>query len=50
MDEAEKIYQRALQGTKKARGPEHISTLDTVNNLGNLYRNQDKMDETEKMY
>ena len=50
MDEAEKMYQRALQGKEKAWGPEHTSTLDTVNNLGNLYKDQGKMDEAEKMY
>jgi tetratricopeptide (TPR) repeat protein len=37
--EAEKMYQRALDGYKKAWGPDHIFTLDTVNNLGNLYTN-----------
>src|ERR1700741_2582461 len=42
--------QRALQGYEKAWGPEHTSTLDTVNNLGNLYANQGKMDEAERMY
>ena len=31
-------------------GPEHTSTLDTVNNLGNLYKNQGKMAEAEEMY
>ena len=35
--EAEEIYQRALDGKEKAWGPDHTSTLDTVNNLGNLY-------------
>ena len=40
-DEAEKMYQRALQGYEKAWGPDHTSTLDTVNNLGLLYANQD---------
>jgi hypothetical protein len=36
LDEAEKMYQRALQGKEKAWGPDHTSTLDTVNNLGLL--------------
>ena len=48
--EAEKMYQRALEGYEKAWGPEHTSTLDTVNNLGNLYPDQGKMAEAEKMY
>jgi Tfp pilus assembly protein PilF len=38
LDEAEKMYQRALQGREKALGADHTSTLDIVNNLGNLYR------------
>jgi tetratricopeptide (TPR) repeat protein len=50
LNEAEKLYQRALQGYEKAPGAEHTSTLDTVNNLGSLYTNQGKMDEAEKMY
>jgi tetratricopeptide (TPR) repeat protein len=50
MDEAEKMYQRALSGYEKARRPEHISILYTVNNLGNLYADQGKIDEAEKMY
>ena len=50
LDEAEKMYQRALQGYEKARGPDHTSTLDTVNSLGSLYHSQDKLDEAEKMY
>jgi tetratricopeptide (TPR) repeat protein len=50
LDEAEKMYQRALQGKEKAWGPEHTSTLDTVNNLGSLYRDQGKLVEAEEMY
>ncbi len=38
------------EGREKALGPEHTSTLDTVNNLGNLYTNQGKLAEAEKMY
>jgi tetratricopeptide (TPR) repeat protein len=48
--EAEEMYVRALQGYEKAWGPEHTSTLDTVNNLGSLYKNQGKMVEAEQMY
>jgi tetratricopeptide (TPR) repeat protein len=44
------MYQRALQGYEKARGPEHTSTLGTVNNLGNLYAEQGKLDKAEQMY
>ena len=48
--EAERMYQRALEGYEKAWGPEHTSTLDTVNNLGVLYASQGKMAEAEAMY
>ncbi|KAK7959754.1 uncharacterized protein PG986_004608 [Apiospora aurea] len=50
MDEAEAMYQRALQGKEKAWGPDHTSTLDTVNNLAVLYSDQGRMDEAEAMY
>ena len=50
MKEAEDMFLRALTGYEKARGPEHTSTLDTVNNLGLLYKNQGKMKEAEAMY
>jgi tetratricopeptide (TPR) repeat protein len=50
MDEAEKMYERALQGFEKAWGPEHILTFSTVNNLGLLYADQGKIDKAEKMY
>ncbi|KAH8696923.1 hypothetical protein GQ44DRAFT_598083, partial [Phaeosphaeriaceae sp. PMI808] len=41
---------RALRGYEKAWGPDHASTLDTVNNLGALYADQGKPDDAEKMY
>ncbi|KAI9823351.1 MAG: hypothetical protein M1819_001359 [Sarea resinae] len=47
---AEKMYQRALQGYERALGAEHTSTLDTVNNLGLLYTDQDKLGKAEQMY
>ena len=50
LKEAEAMYIRALKGYEKAWGAEHISTLDTVNNLGNLYSDQGKMAEAEAMY
>ena len=46
---AEAIYLRALQGFEKVLGAEHMSTLDTVNNLGILYNNQGRMAEAEAM-
>src|ERR1700761_8099097 len=44
------MCRRALVGKEKALGVDHTSTLDTVNNLGNLYRDQDKLDVAEQMY
>jgi tetratricopeptide (TPR) repeat protein len=50
LDEAEQMYMRALARKEKALGRDHISTLGTVNNLGNLYCDQGKLDEAEQMY
>ncbi|CAM1508710.1 Fc.00g055580.m01.CDS01 [Cosmosporella sp. VM-42] len=50
LDKAEAMYERALQGKEKAWGPEHTSTLDTVNNLGLLYKSQGRLDKAEAMY
>ena len=44
------MYGRALAGREKALGPDHTSTLDTVNNLGILYGDQGKLAEAEQMY
>ena len=49
-DRAGQIYRRALAGKERALGPDHISTLDTVNELGLLYREQGKLGEAEKMF
>ncbi|QPC63176.1 hypothetical protein HYE67_005407 [Fusarium culmorum] len=50
LDKAETMYDRALQGKEKTLGPEHTSTLDTVNNLGILYKSQGRLDKAEEMY
>ena len=50
LDEADQMYERALQGKEKAFGAEHTSTLDTINNLGILYANRGKLAEAEQMY
>ena len=44
------MYQRALEGYEKALGPDHTSTLNTVNNLGILYKDQGRLTEAESMY
>ncbi|KAK3955940.1 Tetratricopeptide repeat-domain-containing protein, partial [Pseudoneurospora amorphoporcata] len=50
LKEAETMYQRALEGYEKALGPDHTSTLNTVNNLGLLYSDQGWLKEAETMY
>ena len=40
LKEADEMYIRVLDGYEKTVGPSHISTFDTVNNLGNLYVRQ----------
>ncbi|EFY89220.1 kinesin light chain [Metarhizium acridum CQMa 102] len=50
LQEAEEMYSRALRGHEKARGPDHTSTLDTINNLGTLYADQGKLQKAERMY
>jgi Tfp pilus assembly protein PilF len=35
---------------EKALGPDHPSTLNTVNNLESLYKAQGKLSEAEQMY
>ena len=47
---ADTMYPGALEGYEKAWGAEHMSMLDTVNNLGLLYAHQGKMAEAEAMY
>jgi Tfp pilus assembly protein PilF len=42
--------QREWDRLEKALGPDHTSTLDTVNNLGLLYCDQGKLNEAEEMF
>ena len=50
LNEAEKMYQRALQGKEKAWGPDRHINTEHGPQLGNLYNSQGKLDEAEKMY
>lgn len=51
MKEAEEMYVRALTGFEKVYDSEHASTLDTIYNLGILYRYQSsRMKEAERMF
>jgi hypothetical protein len=45
----EEMSQRALRRFEKAWGPDHTSTLEMVNNLGNLYADQGKLVEAGEM-
>jgi len=38
-----------MAGKEKALGPEHTSTLSTVNNLGHLYTDQGRLRDAEMM-
>ncbi|PVI00233.1 hypothetical protein DM02DRAFT_655681 [Periconia macrospinosa] len=54
MDEAEAMYQRALQGNEKARGPEHLSTyvpaLNTMWGLASLRDRQHRVEDARTWY
>jgi tetratricopeptide (TPR) repeat protein len=41
---------RWLDGFAEVWGPQHTSTLNTVNNLGNLYADLGRLEEAETMY
>jgi tetratricopeptide (TPR) repeat protein len=46
----ESIQQLLLASQEKALGPDHPSALETVNNLGVLYKDQGKLANAEEMY
>ncbi|KAF1935898.1 hypothetical protein EJ02DRAFT_301526, partial [Clathrospora elynae] len=48
--EAEQMYKRVLRGKEEALGPDHMSTLQTVGNIGKIYKEQGKQAEAEQMY
>jgi hypothetical protein len=43
------MYIQALRGKEEALGPDYTLTLDTVQNLGTLYKDQGRLAEAEKM-
>jgi hypothetical protein len=47
---AKQIFERALRGYEKALGTEHTLTLQTVSNIGNLYKDQGKLALAEQIY
>ena len=48
LEEAERTYERILQGMKEVLGPKHPDTLDTANNLAIIYMYQGKLEEAER--
>lgn len=50
LQSAVQMYQRALIGYERVLGADHISTLDTVKNLGILYVKEGKIDLAIHMY
>lgn len=50
LDEAEAMYNRALEGRKEVFGLEHITTLNAVYRLGHLFIKQDRLDEAQAMF
>jgi tetratricopeptide (TPR) repeat protein len=49
-DGIEAMYERELEDRNKSLGPDHKSTLDVTNRLGNLYKKQGRLQEAEEMY
>jgi tetratricopeptide (TPR) repeat protein len=49
-EQAEPLFQRALETRERLLGPEHPDTLSTVNNLAELYRRQGKYERAEPLY
>lgn len=50
LTEAEAMFERAFKGFEEIWGPEHPSTLDTVDNLGLIYTGQGRLQEAESMH
>jgi tetratricopeptide (TPR) repeat protein len=54
LDEAEKMYQRALQGYEKTLGLKNVAryrpALNTIWNLGDLFAAQRHLDKAKEMY
>ena|ERR1700722_8264614 len=50
LEDAERVYNCALVGYDMVLGPEHASTLSTVNNLRALYSDQGHLKDVERMY
>ena len=49
LEDAERMYDRALVGYEKALGADHLTTLNAVNRIGNLYIDQGRLADAERM-
>ena len=49
-EQAEPLFQRALDIRERVLGPEHPDTATSLNNLASLYRNQGKYEQAEPLY
>lgn len=50
LDEAEKLYRRALAGQERRLGPQHPDTLESVSNLAVLLKKRKKKKEAERFF
>lgn len=50
LDEAEKLYRRALAGQERRLGPQHPDTLESVSNLAVLLKKCKKKKEAERFF
>jgi Tetratricopeptide repeat len=50
MDDSRRLYRRALVGYENAVGPDHLSTLGVVNNLGALELTEGNIVEAQSLY
>jgi tetratricopeptide (TPR) repeat protein len=50
LNEAKKMYMRAISRYSSALGPRHKLTLDTMSKLGGVYHRQGKFSEAERIY
>ncbi|KAF4815773.1 Nephrocystin-3 [Colletotrichum siamense] len=48
--EAENIFRRVLQSREKTQGPEDFDTINAMDNLADVLRNQGQYEEAEKIY
>ena len=48
--ESEPLFEEALGIRRRVLGPEHPDTLDSINDVANLYRRQGRYEEAEPLY